>query len=115
MSCFDSKIKAKRSKVTDSSSTDPEALQTNCFSNQLEALALFLAKTWKDEHSHLQLDSTALDECILAVTRELAIAATAVGGPIGLEILTGGGSAAACVSCRQVLQEAVLQETADRD
>jgi hypothetical protein len=39
----------------------------------------------------------------LAVTTELAIAAKAVGGPIGLEILTGGGSAAARAVCKQVL------------
>ncbi|XGW00331.1 MAG: hypothetical protein ACAF41_15520 [Leptolyngbya sp. BL-A-14] len=84
-----------------------EAEQPFNFSAHLEVLALFLAKTWKDDHP----DATAtseddLNQCILAVTTELAIAAKAVGGPVGLEILTGGGSAAARAVCKQVLSDA---------
>ena len=81
-----------------------EATQAPDFTIQLEKLALFLAQTWKDDHPNVTAASEDdLKDCILAVTVELAIAAKAVGGPVGLEILTGGGSAAARAVCRQVL------------
>lgn len=71
---------------------------------ELEKLAYFVAQAWKDDHptacSSLIADIQA---CTLYVTTELAQAATAVGGPVGLQILTGGGSAAACSACQQVL------------
>jgi len=74
------------------------------FSVHLEALALLLAKTWKDDHPDAVAESeNDLHNCISAVTTELAIAAQAVGVPIGLEILTGGGSTAARAVCKQVL------------
>lgn len=74
------------------------------FSTHLETLALFLAQAWKDDHPHAIAESEEdVNQCILAVTNELAIAAKAVGGPVGLEILTGGGSAAARAVCKQVL------------
>ncbi len=67
-------------------------------------MAVFLAQTWKDEHPDASVDSDAdLHDCIAAVTTELAIAAQAVGGPAGLAILTGGGSAAARAVCKKVL------------
>ena len=81
-----------------------ESAQTLDFSAHLEKLALFLAQTWKDDHPDAVAESDDdLRACILAVTVELAIAARAVGGATGLAILTGGGSAAARVVCRQVL------------
>jgi hypothetical protein len=71
---------------------------------RLEKLALFLAETWKDEHEEAHSDPDVdLNDCITYVTVEMAEAATSVGGPVGLEILTGGGSMAACLVCRQVL------------
>ena len=81
-----------------------EAKQALDFNVHLEKLALFLAQTWKDDHPNATAESEAdLSDCILAVTTELAIAAKAVGGPVGLEILSGGGSAAARAVCQQVL------------
>ncbi|MBW4581115.1 MAG: hypothetical protein KME42_16230 [Tildeniella nuda ZEHNDER 1965/U140] len=81
-----------------------EALQAFDFGAHLEQLAVFLAQTWKDEHPGATVHSEDdLNHCILAVTTELAIAAKAVGGPVALAILTGGGSAAARAVCKQVL------------
>ena len=81
-----------------------ETAQNLDFKVHLEKLALFLAQTWKDDHPNATAASEDdLRDCILAVTTELAIAAKAVGGPVGLEILTGGGSAAARAVCQQVL------------
>lgn len=81
-----------------------QSLPSFDFGTHLETLALFLAQTWKDDHPDAVADSEDdVNQCILAVTKELAIAAQAVGGPVGLEILTGGGSAAARAVCKQVL------------
>lgn len=81
-----------------------EALQAFNFGTHLEQLALLLAQTWKDEHPGATVNSKDdLNNCILAVTTELAIAAKAVGGPVALAILTGGGSAAARAVCKRVL------------
>ncbi|MBW4470844.1 MAG: hypothetical protein KME45_10650 [Stenomitos rutilans HA7619-LM2] len=81
-----------------------EAVPSFDFSAHLETLALFLAQAWKDDHPHAVADfEEDVNQCILAVTTELAIAAKAVGGPVGLEILTGGGSAAARAVCKRVL------------
>ena len=83
-----------------------ESEQSLDFTVQLETLALFLAQTWKDEHPAATAESEDdLRACVLAVTTELAIAAKAVGGPISLVILTGGGSAAARAICRQALTD----------
>ncbi len=74
------------------------------FSTHLAKMALFLAEAWKDEHPDATADSEDdLDECILAVKTELAIAGHAVGGPAGVMILTGGGSSVICTACQQVL------------
>lgn len=89
------------------SSTEPKFnpnRQNLEISQRLEELALFVAQAWQDYHSTAHPDSlTDFQACTLYVTTEMAIAATSVGGPIGLEILVGGGSAAACVACRRVL------------
>lgn len=95
---------AEESHLANADPLPHEANQTVSFAIHLEKLALLLAQTWKADHPHATAHSKEdLNDCILAVTTELAIAARAVGGPIGLEILTGGGSAAACAVCRQVL------------
>jgi hypothetical protein len=81
---------------------------------KLEELALFVAQAWQDHHAAslpngVQPDSTAdFQACVSYVTAEMAQAGAAVGGPAGLEILTGGGSTAACIACRSIL-------TADND
>ncbi|PSB31832.1 hypothetical protein [Stenomitos frigidus] len=94
----------RESKVANADLLSREAVQPLDFNVHLEKLALFLAQTWKDDHPDATAESEAdLSHCILAVTAELAIAAQAVGGPISLEILTGGGSAAARAVCQQVL------------
>jgi hypothetical protein len=109
MSFFNSSINLGRRSFNESSSAGAELLpyevsQGFDFSVPLKELASLLAKTWKDEHPDAAAESEHdLNNCILAVTTELAIAAKAVGGPIGLEILTGGGSAAARAVCKQVL------------
>lgn len=74
------------------------------FKKEIEKVALFVAQSWKDDHPNAQLNSDLdLSNCIAYVTVEMAGAASVVGGPVGLEILTGGGSEAACVVCKQVL------------
>lgn len=76
---------------------------------EFEKLALLVAQTWKDDHPSVMptleadMPEADIEDCIAYVTTEMAAAATAVGGIAGLEILTGGGSAAACVACKQVL------------
>lgn len=81
-----------------------DPMQAFDFSTHLANMALFLAKAWKDEHPDAVADSEDdLDDCILAVKTELAIAGHAVGGPAGVMILTGGGSSVVCTACRQVL------------
>jgi hypothetical protein len=76
------------------------------FDQELEHLALFVAETWRADHPHAQPDSEEdYMACVLYVTEEMARAGAAVGGPAGLEILTGGGSAAGRVVCRRVLTD----------
>ena len=83
-----------------------EAAQSFDFNVHLEKLALFLAQAWKDDHPDVSAYSEeAMNDCVLAVTTELAIAAKAVGGPVSLSILAGGGSAAARAICRQVFSD----------
>jgi hypothetical protein len=82
-----------------------EMMQTFNLDEQLEALALWLAQAWKDQHLDTVTDPRKdLDACVLAVTTELAIAAKVVGGPVGLVILTGASSEAVRKGCWQVLQ-----------
>ncbi len=71
------------------------------FHPELQKMALFVAQTWKDNHT--ASGPTALHHCVSYVSAEMAKAGAAVGGPAGLEILVGGGSAAACSACKQVL------------
>lgn len=109
MSFFNSSTNLGGRSFRESSSAKAELLpceveQTFDFSVHIEAWAVLLAKTWKDDHPDSVAESeNDLHNCISAVTAELAIAAKAVGGPIGLEILTGGGSTAARAVCTQVL------------
>ncbi|NJR60979.1 MAG: hypothetical protein HC769_20410 [Cyanobacteria bacterium CRU_2_1] len=71
---------------------------------ELERLSLIPAQAWKDEHPDACLESDIdFCNCVNYVTVEMAIAGAAVGGAIGLEILTGGGSEAARSTCRLVL------------
>jgi len=105
MSFLNSNATSNQIKMIEQAPESLEGLQYSDFSFQLEKLALFLAQTWKDNHPEAQAESEAdFNCCVMAVATELAIAAAAVGGPIALEILTGGGSAAACTVCKQVLQ-----------
>lgn len=74
------------------------------FSTHLEKMVLFLAQTWRDDHPDASSDSDDdLNDCILSVKTELAIAGSAVGGPAGVMILTGGNSAMISNICRGVL------------
>ncbi len=74
------------------------------FAKEFEKLALFVAQAWLDEHPNANLHSqTDFQDCVQYVTAELAKAGSAVGGPAGLELLTGGGSEAACKVCKSVL------------
>jgi hypothetical protein len=109
MNFFNTNIDVNKRSLSEAKSVNAELLscrtvQTLDFQIHLEKLALFLAQTWKDDHPNATAESEDdLRACLLAVTKELAIAAKAVGGPVGLEILTGGGSAAACAVCLHVL------------
>lgn len=86
------------------SSEKPQHLDLN---QEFEKLAFLIAQAWKDEHLNGCSDSQAdCEACILYVTTEMAIAARAVGGPAGLAIITGGGSRAARLACRRVLNAA---------
>lgn len=79
----------------------PQALD---LSQELEKLAFLTAQAWKDQQLDRDSDSPAACEaCVLYVTTEMGIAARAVGGPAGLEIMTGGGSRAARLACRRIL------------
>ena len=72
----------------------------------IEALAFFVAQAWQDAYSTDRPHSGGdFNHCVLCVTTELAKAGAAVGGPTGLEILTGGGSKAAYIVCRRILTE----------
>jgi hypothetical protein len=94
-------INSTVSKQTDTTTdTNLRALPLNY---QLEQIALFLAEAWKDEHFDPDSDPKAdFTECVAYVTAEMAIAATLVGGSVGLEILTGGGSIAARRVCQRL-------------
>lgn len=74
------------------------------FSTHLEKMVLFLAQTWKDDHPDTSSDSDDdLNDCIMSVKIELAIAGSAVGGPAGVMLLTGGSSTLISNICRDVL------------
>lgn len=104
MSLFNSEKKPSDLKQTNSNSVSPEELRQFDLQNQLTKLALPLAEAWKENHPNAQPGSEAdLDECVLAVAIEMAVAGEAVGGPIGALIAAGGGVAAAGVACRRVL------------
>ncbi|MGJ3253542.1 MAG: hypothetical protein ACFE0J_20770 [Elainellaceae cyanobacterium] len=90
----------------DSHPSPCDCLVSRDFEHELEKLALFIAQTWRDDHLDAQAASkTDFDTCVSYVTAEMAKAGTVVGGPVGLAILTGGGSAAGCVACRRILSQ----------
>lgn len=85
-------------------------LKSPSINQELEKMALFVAETWRDDHPTAHISSAPdFQACVLYVTIEMVKAGTAVGGPAGLEILSGGGSAAACTACRQVLSTQVAE------
>jgi hypothetical protein len=73
------------------------------FEQTFEELALFVAQAWKDDHPDADSTEANFENCVAHVTHEMDVAAIAVGGITGLEILTGGGSEAACTVCKQIL------------
>jgi len=104
MSLFNSEKKSSDLKQTNSNSVSPEELRQFDLHNQLSKLALPLAEAWKENHPNAQPGSVEnLDDCVLAVAIEMAVAGEAVGGPMGALIAAGGGVAAAGVACRRVL------------
>lgn len=104
MSLFNSHKKSSNLKPTNSDCVSPEELREFDLHNQLTKLALPLAQAWRDNHPLAQPGSEAdLDDCVLAVAIEMAVAGEAVGGPMGALIAAGGGVAAAGVACRRVL------------
>lgn len=104
MSFFNSEEQSSNLKSIRSDSVSRQELREFDLDNQLAKLALPLAQAWKDNHPEAQPGSEAdLDNCVLAVAIEMAIAGEAVGGPIGAVIAAGGGVAAAGVACRRVL------------
>lgn len=104
MSSFNSEQKSTNLKQTNSDAVSREELREFDLNNQLAKLALPLAQAWKDNHPNAQPASEDdLDDCILAVAIEMAVAGEAVGGPMGALIAAGGGVAAAGVACRRVL------------
>lgn len=90
-----------RSMQTSTAKTSEKSSELN-FDQTLECLALFIAQTWIDEHPNTCLDRKAENDCIIYVTHEMVKAGTAVGGPIGLELLTGGASKSAYAACRRL-------------
>ena len=91
-------------KLTTSAPVTREELREFDLNNQLAKLALPLAQAWKDNHPEAEPASEEdLDDCVLAVAIEMAVAGEAVGGPMGALIAAGGGVAAASVACRRVL------------
>ena len=71
----------------------------------LREMALFLAETWKHDHSEAHSNSEEdFEACVLQVTVEMSTAAKAVGGISGIAVLTGGGSEAAQFACKRVLR-----------
>jgi hypothetical protein len=104
MSLFNSEKQSSHLKPSHSNYVTREELREFDLNNQLVKLALPLAQAWRDNHPDAQPGSEAdLDECVLAVAIEMAIAGEAVGGPMGALIAAGGGVAAASVACRRVL------------
>ncbi len=104
MSLPNSERKFSNLKPTNSDFVSREELQKFDLNNQLVKLAVPLAQAWRDNHPDAQPGSEAdLDECVLAVAIEMAVAGEAVGGSIGTLIAAGGGVTAACVACRRVL------------
>ncbi|HEY9638794.1 MAG TPA: hypothetical protein V6D14_35750 [Coleofasciculaceae cyanobacterium] len=104
MSLFNSEKQSSNLKPTRSAPLTRNELQEFDLHNQLTKLALPLAQSWRDNHPEAQPGSEAdLDECILAVAIEMAVAGEAVGGPMGALIAAGGGVTAASVACRRVL------------
>jgi hypothetical protein len=104
MGLFNSEKQSSELKPSNSNYVTREELREFDLNNQLAKLALPLAQAWRDNHLDAQPGSEeALDECVLAVAIEMAIAGEAVGGPMGALIAAGGGVAAASVACRRVL------------
>jgi hypothetical protein len=104
MSLPNSERKSSNLKPTNSDFVSREELRKFDLNNQLVKLALPLAQAWRDNHPDAQPGSEEdLDECVLAVAIEMAVAGEAVGGPMGALIAAGGGVAAASVACRRVL------------
>jgi len=104
MSLPNSERKSSHLKPTNSDFVSREELQKFDLNNQLVKLAVPLAQAWRDNHPGAQPGSEEdLDECVLAVAIEMAVAGEAVGGPMGALIAAGGGVAAASVACRRVL------------
>ncbi|MBD0346651.1 MAG: hypothetical protein ICV63_17865 [Coleofasciculus sp. Co-bin14] len=104
MSLFHSEKQSSNLKSTKAAPLTREELREFDLHNQLIKLAIPLAQAWKDNHPEAQPASEAdLDECVLAVAIEMAVAGEAVGGPMGALIAAGGGVTAASVACRRVL------------
>lgn len=104
MGLSNSEKKLSNLKLTKSAPLTREEVREFDLHNQLTRLALPLAKTWRDNHPEAQPGSEAdLDECVLAVAIEMAVAGEAVGGPMGALIAAGGGVTSACLACRRVL------------
>lgn len=104
MSSFKSENKSSHLNPTTADAVSREEVRRFDLENKLAELAVPLAQAWKDNHPDAQPGSEAdLDDCILAVAIEMAIAGEAVGGPIGALIADGGGVTAASVACRRVL------------
>lgn len=104
MSLFNSQKKSTELKPTNFAPLSREELQEYDLNNQLAKLALPLAQAWRDNHPEAQPGSEEdLDDCVLAVAIEMAVAGEAVRGPMGALIAAGGGVAAASVACRRVL------------
>ncbi len=104
MSLFNSEPKSSNLKSAPSNCVSREELREFDLHHQLTRLAYPLAQAWKDNHPDAQPGSEAdLDDCILAVAIEMAVAGDAVGGPMGALLAAGGGVSAAGVACRRVL------------
>jgi hypothetical protein len=84
-------------------SRNAEGLPSVDIHQELEKLALLLAQSWRDEHADADPNSEeTFESCVAYITAEMAKAGSAVGGPAGLAILTGGGSAAARIACKRL-------------
>jgi hypothetical protein len=81
MSLFNSEQKSTDLKQSKSDYVTREELREFDLNNQLIKLAVPLAQAWKDNHPDAQPGSEAdLDDCVLAVAIEMAVAGEAVGG-----------------------------------